>query len=171
MVLISSLSTIGAITILREQNNIDFAQLMCGKLGLSDLPRVKDVASMEKIRLPYFMQPMCAYRTRLRQIARLNGIAVSVVNADAAPNYPFFSSSPLEKNLKTSHGDGFWRSVKDSRNTNQLVSHHSLLIHPVFSYPPPLKACLLIKLYRKRGLVSNLLHKKVGGSHMHSWKG
>ncbi|VDK38597.1 unnamed protein product [Taenia asiatica] len=100
----------GAIAILRDQNNIDFAQLMCGKLAISDLPRIKDVCSAERIHLPYFMEPMAAYRTRLLQIARINGVTVMEVNT--APSSLWF-----DKTSKTSHIDSASRSFQDSKNT------------------------------------------------------
>lgn len=87
---------------------------MCGKLAISDLPRVKDVCSAERIHLPYFMEPMAAYRTRLLQIARLNGVTVMEVNA--AP-----SSLCFGKTSKTSHTDSASRSFQDSKNTRPAV--------------------------------------------------
>ncbi|KAH9281894.1 putative protein-like [Echinococcus granulosus] len=113
----------GAITILRDQNNIDFAQLMCGKLAISDLPRIRDVCSVERIRLPYFMEPMAAYRTRLLQIARLNGVTVVEVNA-APPSLCFDITS------KTSRRDSASGSFQDSRNTRPPKRYTSVK-------PPP----------------------------------
>eukprot|EP00108_Taenia_solium_P000343 TsM_000706000 transcript=TsM_000706000 gene=TsM_000706000 len=111
----------GAIAILRNQNNIDFAQLMCGKLAISDLPRIKDVCSAERIHLPYFMEPMAAYRTRLLQIARINGVAVMEVNT--APSSLWF-----DKTSKTSHIDSASRSFQDSKNTRPVVCSSAFYI-------------------------------------------
>ncbi|KAL5106095.1 Synaptotagmin-like protein 4 [Taenia crassiceps] len=113
----------GAIAILRDQNNIDFAQLMCGKLAISDLPRIKDVCSAERIHLPYFMKPMAAYRKRLLQIARLNGVTVMRMNS--VP-----TSLGFDKTVKTSHTGSASRSFQDSKNTRPAKRYSSAKLPP-----------------------------------------
>lgn len=67
----------GAVTILREQANINFSHLMAGKLSLDDLHASREVYTTENIHLPYFMQNIPEYRARLQEMARLNGIPVT----------------------------------------------------------------------------------------------
>ncbi|CAH8492509.1 unnamed protein product [Dicrocoelium dendriticum] len=66
----------GAVTILRQQANIDFYVLMAGKLTLDELERARRCAIMAPIRMPTFMMNKEKYLATLRQIARINGITV-----------------------------------------------------------------------------------------------
>ncbi|VDL91963.1 unnamed protein product [Schistocephalus solidus] len=66
----------GAVRILMEQNNIDFRQLIAGKLSLTDLEKVQEQITLEEIHLPSFMTPISAYQAQLREIARLNGLYI-----------------------------------------------------------------------------------------------
>nr|VZI45582.1 unnamed protein product [Spirometra erinaceieuropaei] len=47
----------GAVRILMEQNNIDFRQLIAGKLSLTDLEKVQDQITLEEVHFPSFMTP------------------------------------------------------------------------------------------------------------------
>ncbi|KAL7054105.1 hypothetical protein AAHC03_026560 [Spirometra sp. Aus1] len=67
----------GAVRILMEQNNIDFRQLIAGKLSLTDLEKVQDQITLEEVHFPSFMTPFSAYQAQLREIARINGLSIS----------------------------------------------------------------------------------------------
>ncbi|KAG5442540.1 hypothetical protein CSKR_108734 [Clonorchis sinensis] len=67
----------GAVTILRQQANIDFFLLMAGKLTLNEVDRVRRSAIMPAVRLPTFMLNKERYLAALRQIARVNGIPIA----------------------------------------------------------------------------------------------
>ncbi|CAL8075791.1 unnamed protein product [Calicophoron daubneyi] len=66
----------GAVTILRQQANIDFPLLMSGKLTLDELDRARRCAITSPVRLPSFMINQEKYLATLRQIARMNGVPI-----------------------------------------------------------------------------------------------
>ncbi|VDN15388.1 unnamed protein product [Dibothriocephalus latus] len=59
-----------------EQNNIDFRQLIAAKLSLKDLEKVQEHITLAEVHFPSFMRPFSAYQAKLREIARLNGLAI-----------------------------------------------------------------------------------------------
>ncbi len=83
-------------TVLREQANINFYHLMSGKLSIDDLDRSRESYDTTNIRLPYFMEPMEEYRARMREMARLNGIAIAPVRKPAAPANPLLSTTAAQ---------------------------------------------------------------------------
>ena len=64
----------GAIEILEKIDEIDFKVLMCGKLCVDELERIKRVSRTECIKMPKFSADMKAYKQKLRQIGIINGI-------------------------------------------------------------------------------------------------
>ena len=64
----------GAIEILENIDEIDFKVLMCGKLCVDELERIKRVARTECTKMPKFSADMKAYKQKLREIGIINGI-------------------------------------------------------------------------------------------------
>ncbi|KAK7478871.1 hypothetical protein BaRGS_00029852 [Batillaria attramentaria] len=77
----------GAVNILRNIDNIDFALLMSGKLCYDEVNRVKRLARMNCIRLPSFMRDMTAYRLQLKQMALVNGLDLAHPCYGPSPAY------------------------------------------------------------------------------------
>lgn len=67
-------SLVGAVTILRNLENIDFYLLMSGKVCYDELDRIKRVVRKECLRYPTFMRKMASYRKSLRLISTQNGL-------------------------------------------------------------------------------------------------
>ncbi|CAM9114326.1 unnamed protein product, partial [Hapterophycus canaliculatus] len=63
----------GAVEILQAVDRIDFHLLYSGKVPLSKLDRVKNIARSSLVTLPKFVQDQQMYKAVLRQIGRLNG--------------------------------------------------------------------------------------------------
>lgn len=64
----------GAVTILRQVNEIDFKLLYAGKICCDELQRVKRIARQDCVKLPHFLKDIVAYRKTLNQIALTNGL-------------------------------------------------------------------------------------------------
>ncbi|KAH9490906.1 hypothetical protein Btru_039747 [Bulinus truncatus] len=64
----------GAVSILRNVDNIDFNLLMAGKVCTDELDRIKRVVRKDFVRLPTFMQNVTAYKNTLKKIAVMNGL-------------------------------------------------------------------------------------------------
>ncbi|XP_074656244.1 microtubule-associated tyrosine carboxypeptidase 1-like [Tubulanus polymorphus] len=65
----------GAVEILRNIDKIDFTMLMSGKVCWKDIPRIKRVVRVDCIKLPQLMRNLDKYKKKLREVARINGIA------------------------------------------------------------------------------------------------
>ncbi|CAG5131548.1 unnamed protein product [Candidula unifasciata] len=64
----------GAVSILRNMENIDFLLLMSGKLCYDEVDRIKRVIRKDCLRYPSFMNKMGPYRRTLQKICLLNGL-------------------------------------------------------------------------------------------------
>jgi hypothetical protein len=64
----------GAVEILETLDEIDFISLMCGKLCLDEVNRVKRVARTDCIKIPKFLYDLKLYKEKLREIGIINGI-------------------------------------------------------------------------------------------------
>lgn len=69
-----SFNNLGAVTILRQVNEIDFKLLYAGKICCDELQRVKRIARQDCVKLPHFLKDIVAYRKTLNQIALTNGL-------------------------------------------------------------------------------------------------
>lgn len=69
-----SFDNLGAVTILRQVNEIDFKLLYAGKICCDELQRVKRIARQDCVKLPHFLKDIVAYRKTLNQIALTNGL-------------------------------------------------------------------------------------------------
>ena len=64
----------GAVTILRNIDDINFNLLMSGKICFDEVSRVKRVARLGSVCLPAIMRDMAEYRKQLKKIAVVNGL-------------------------------------------------------------------------------------------------
>ena len=64
----------GAVTILRNIDDINFNLLMSGKICFDEVSRVKRVARLGSVCLPAIMRDMAEYRKQLKRIAVVNGL-------------------------------------------------------------------------------------------------
>ncbi|XP_076466777.1 microtubule-associated tyrosine carboxypeptidase 1-like isoform X2 [Babylonia areolata] len=64
----------GAVTILRNIDNINFNLLMSGKICYDEVSRVKRVARLGSVCLPAIMRDMDSYRQQLKEMAAVNGL-------------------------------------------------------------------------------------------------
>lgn len=81
----------GAIEILEKLDDIDFHTLMCGKLCLDELHRVKRLTRSDCIKLPKFALNQSAYKDKLRKIAIINGI----IPGDSSTQNSLFSENKI----------------------------------------------------------------------------
>ncbi|CAH1800094.1 unnamed protein product [Owenia fusiformis] len=122
----------GAVEILRNLEDIDFNLLMCGKISLDELPRVKRLARMDCIRIPKFMRDIEKYKRTLRHIGVLNGI-LERPKKSPTPMKPLSSS---KSKSRSKHSSKRMKSGKKSKpKLNLELSDDGKFTEMQFVYP------------------------------------
>ncbi|PAA52501.1 hypothetical protein BOX15_Mlig008560g1, partial [Macrostomum lignano] len=91
----------GAVEILTHLDEIDFKELMAGKLCWSELARVRKFMKNTGLKYPDIMRDMEAYRQRLAFIRRINGFADVVVDLERPTSPVLTRQDLLEELLQT----------------------------------------------------------------------
>jgi hypothetical protein len=105
----------GAVNILQNLDSIDFVLLMSGKICVDELPLVKKMARLEKLKLPKFFENLTEYKERLRYIGIVNGI-IEPKKKQMPP--PTLASVLFVKHDAVTDSDIILENVKPTNNNN-----------------------------------------------------
>lgn len=149
----------GAIEILEKLDEIDFKVLMCGKLCVDELERIKRVSRTECIKMPKFSADMKAYKQKLRQIGIINGIlepnqGKNDETDDIKTSTELFAENDKKRKANNNEVEKFIdqeirngitaKNIQSPRNTTIHVTSKTSTTQPQNNIPSSTSVCSLL---------------------------
>ncbi|MGH0117556.1 UNVERIFIED_CONTAM: hypothetical protein FKN15_005058 [Acipenser sinensis] len=141
----------GILKILRYREKINFSLLTAlGKVSYEDVDRLKEIAMMENVRIPYFLQDQCRYMEQLNKIMEVNQITDAELQAKD-PSCPNRQCRITEAHLKKGYAAAT-EAVRLSNVASLLTVYQAALLRD-------LPECPSAALRTELGTVAQLLVK------------